>query len=258
LQILAPAMNVGPMNYHGAAAWLLDARLNGSTAAFPDAIRPKTEADAYAIQALITEQLGPVGGWKVGAPGPHAPPNCAPMPAAGIFPSPAKLDPAVFTLREVESEIAFRLATDLPPRGHPYTESDMVAAIASCHPAIEILQPRFAEPETIDALSHQADLIRHGAFVYGDVVPAWQHIDFPNLKITQTIAGGPTTEAVGNPAGDMMRLMLWLANSGAVWAGGLRAGQFITCGSWTGRTPAPAGALVTTAFHGLPQVTLSF
>ncbi len=246
------------MKYHHAAAWLLDARRNGSAAAFPDDIRPKTEADAYAIQALITEQLGPVGGWKVGASGPEAPPNCAPMPEAGIFPSPVRLDPTVFTLREVESEIAFRLATDLPPRDHPYTRADMVAAIATCHPAIEILQPRFADPESVDALSHQADLIRHGAFVYGEAVAGWGAIDFQNLKVVQTIEGGPTREAAGNPAGNMMRLMLWLANGGAIWAGGLRAGQIITCGSWTGRTAAPAGATVTTAFHGLPPVTLSF
>ena len=35
----------------------------------------------------------------------------------------------------------------------------------------------------------------------------------------------------------MIRLVEWLANEGSVWAGGLKAGQFVTCGSWTGKTP---------------------
>jgi 2-keto-4-pentenoate hydratase len=241
-----------------AAAWLLNARNTSPGAALPDPIRPRTEADAYAIQALLMAQLGPVGGWKVGAPGPDAPPSCAPMPQSGITQSPTTLSPAIFTLREVESEIAFLLGADLPPRATPYGAADIVAAIASCHPAIEILHPSFADPESIDGLSHLADLIRHGAFVYGAAVANWQAIDFSTLHTTQTIENGPTINGVGNPAGDMLRLMCWLANTGAVWAGGLRAGQIVTCGSWTGRTPAPAGSKVQTRFDGFAPVDLSF
>jgi 2-keto-4-pentenoate hydratase len=241
-----------------AAAVLLEARQRGPIAALPDDVQPRTEAEAYAIQALVMAELGPIGGWKVGAPGPAAAPNCAPMPASGIFASPATLDPALFTLREVESEIAFLLGADLPVRPTPCTEAEVLAAVASCHAAIEVLQPRFESPEEVDGLSHLADLIRHGAFIYGPPIADWQHIDFPALPITQTIEGGPTIASVGNPAGDMMRLMVWLANVGAAWAGGLKAGQIVTCGSWTGRTPAPAGALVTTAFQGIAPVTVHF
>ena len=56
----------------------------------------------------------------------------------------------------------------------------------------------------------------------------------------------------------MIRLVVWLANEGAVWAGGLKSGQIVTCGSWTGMTAADAGAAVTVTFAGLSPVRLRF
>jgi len=240
-----------------AAEFLLAARRTATYGAFPDALRPREEAEAYAIQARCMDALGPVGGWKVGAAGPDAPPSCAPMPSSGLHASPAVLDGAAFTSREIESEIAFVLGADLPPRDSPYSEAEVSAAIASCHAGLEVLQSRFGDPDGTDPLSNLADLIRHGAYVLGPPVGPWQAIDFAALRVRQVIAGEPI-ERVGNPAGDMMRLMVWLANAGAVWAGGLKAGQIVTCGSWTGKLAAPAGAAVSARFGDLPLVELRF
>jgi 2-keto-4-pentenoate hydratase len=49
------------------------------------------------------------------------------------------------------------------------------------------------------------------------------------------VDGTEIKRRVANPAGNMMRLVLWLANTGARWAGGLKAGQAVTTGSWTGK-----------------------
>jgi 2-keto-4-pentenoate hydratase len=236
-----------------AARLLLDARATGTL--LPGLLAPRTVAEAYDIQHCVMQGLGDIGGWKVGAPGPTAAPNCAPMPAAGISRSPAVLASADFAAPLIESEIAFLLGADLPAREAPYTAADVEAAIASCHPAIELVQSRFADPDAAGALANLADLIRHGAFIYGEAIEGWQSLDFRSLAVVQTIEGGSTREGLGNPAGDMMRLMLWLANEGAVWAGGLRAGQMITCGSWTGMTPAGSGEVVT-AFAGVAPVVL--
>jgi 2-keto-4-pentenoate hydratase len=241
------------------AAWLyLDAaRQNGPGAPFPDALRPRTEQDAYAIQALGMKTLGDIGGWKVGAPGPDAPPSCAPMPAFGLHHAPAVLKGADFTSREIESEIAFVMGRDLPPRGTPYTPEEVDAALASCHAGLEVLQSRFSHPDDVDGLSNLADLIRHGAYVLGDRIEGWRGIEFPALAVRQVIAGEEITR-VGNPAGDMLRLITWLANTGAVWAGGLKQGQIVTCGSWTGKLAAPEGASVSAHFAGAPVVELRF
>jgi 2-keto-4-pentenoate hydratase len=238
-------------------AYLLAAREAGPGAPFPDALRPRHAQDAYAIQRLSMDVLGPIGGWKVGAPAPDGPISCAPMPESGLHESPAVLDGQSFTSREIESEIAFVLGRDLPPRAHPYTPAEVHAALATCHAGLEVLQSRFAEPDSVDALSHLADLIRHGAYVLGPSITGWREIDFATLEVRQVIAGEAILRT-GNPAGDMLRLVTWLANEGAVWAGGLLAGQIVTCGSWTGKLPAPPGAAVSCQFGHAPDVSLRF
>jgi 2-keto-4-pentenoate hydratase len=239
-----------------AARLLLKARASGALLpGLPQESAPRTTEAAYAIQQRIMQALGDIGGWKVGAPGPTAEPNCAPMPAAGMARSPAELRTSDFAAPFIESEIAFLFRTDLPSRETPYDAAEVSAAIASCHPAIELVQSRFADPEAAGALANLADLIRHGAFIYGEAIEGWQALDFASLAVTQTIEFGPTRHGIANPAGDMTRLMVWLANEGARWAGGLRAGQIVTCGSWTGMTPAGRGQVVT-AFAGLAPVRL--
>ncbi len=237
------------------AALLLDAR-QGTLITSAEA--PTDEAQAYRVQALVMAELGEIGGWKVGSPAPDGPITCAPMPKAGIQQAPCRFDPAVFTQREVESEICFVLATDLPPRAAPYSRAEVLAAVGTCRPGIEVLQSRFADPAAAGALAILADFIQTGGYAVGAPILGWRDADFASLPVTQTIAGGPERHAVGNPAGDMVRLMIWLANVGASWAGGLRAGQVVTCGSWTGKTAAPAGSTVTAAFGGAEPVVVDF
>jgi 2-keto-4-pentenoate hydratase len=240
----------------GLYAKLLEARRTGHSIAVGEP--PADEAAAYAIQHEVARGVGEIGGWKVGATGPDGPPNAAPLPASGILPSPARLDPAIYTDRLVESEIAFRLAGDLPKRNSAYSANEILEAIGSCHPVIEVVQYRIADHANAHALTKLADNIGHGALIVGAEVHSWREIDFATLAVEQQIGGGVPMMRVGNPAGDMIRLIVWLANQGAVWAGGLEAGQIITCGSWTGAVAAPADASVMTRFNGLEPVQVSF
>ncbi len=238
---------------HSAADCLMRARDPAARLGLlPEALRPANAAGAYAIQREVAAGLGPIGGWKVGATGPDAPVNCAPMPASGIAPSPGMLGPAGFA---IEAEVAFRLDQDLPPRAAPYSREEVIAALAAAHPAIEWLESRYADPAMVDRWSHLADSLMHGGFVWGEGVADWQGFVFETMTVTQAV-DGETLERVGNPAGDMIRLVRWLANEGAVWAGGLRAGQFVTCGSWTGKTPARAGQQVAVRFAGLGEARI--
>ena len=236
---------------------LLEARRSGLVIAVAPEDVPATEAEAYVVQHAVAETLGPIGGWKVGAGGPDAPPSAAPLPASVIMTAPATLPPE-YSDRLVEAEIAFRLARDLPPRDSAYTRDEVLAAIGSCHPVVEVVQWRIREHRAAPANLKLADHLGHGALVVGEAVAGWQAIDFAGLRVTQEIAGQAPKHGVGNPGGDMIRLIAWLADEGAVWAGGLKAGQIVTCGSWTGMTPAAAGAPVVVTFDGLAPVTLSF
>ena len=55
-----------------------------------------------------------------------------------------------------------------------------------------------------------------------------------------------------------MRLLPWLANEGAIRTGGLRAGQWVTTGSWTGLSMGIARSKVDVAFSSVGEVHLRF
>ena len=242
-----------------AAALLLLARRDPSQRLdrLPDEFAPSDTAAAYDIQRRVMAALGEIGGWKVGAAGPDASPTCGPMPLDGITATGAPLPaPAPGAPLLIEAEVAFRMTANLPPRTEPYSRDEVAAAIGSAHPAIEWLQSRYRDPDAVDAPGNLADTGGHGGFVHGPGSEAWQGLAFADLGVTQTVGGAPPMSRVGNPAGDMLRLVVWLANVGAVWAGGLREGEFVTCGSWTGKAPVPPGQRATVRFAELGEVAL--
>ena len=239
---------------------LLAARQEGKALPLSAIKPPATMAAAYAVQQEISRTLGAIGGWKVGAAGPDAPVSGAPLPAAGILPSGAVLGPE-FTDRLIESEIAFRLARDLPPRAAPYARDEIIAAIGSCQATIEAVDPRFTNHGGLDPLTILADCGMHGGLVVGPPVAEWRPEMFSALRVVSTVNGALQREVVGsNPGGtDLMRLLVWLANSEVVRAaGGLAAGAYVTTGSWTGADLLPAGAHVVGRFDGFPPVEATF
>lgn len=243
-----------------AAHLLLQARKLGTRLeALPEPLRPASVEDAYAIQQTVARQVGKIGGWKVGASSPEAAPLCGPMFAAGLKASPATLAGAEHPLRGLEAEVSFRIGKDLPPRSTPYSRSEVVDAIASCHPAIEELESRFVDLNRMDTLSLVADSQSHGGFVFGPAVYNWKNIEWNQEPVVLLIDGKAAVEGVGSlPAKDMMRLVTWLANEGAVWAGGLKSGDYVTTGSWTGKAYAEPGATVVARFPSLGEAILTF
>lgn len=223
----------------------------------PEAMRPADRKQAYAIQHLVAATFSDIGGWKVGAAGPEAPPQCGALPASGFAASPATAH-ATHSLRGIEAEVSFRLKADLPPRAAPYTRDEVIAAIGTAHPSIEYLDSRFVDPDAVDAFTGLADTQSHGGFVYGAGKADWHGIDFTKETVEQYVDGTLQMTHTGNPVGDMIRLMVWMANEGATWAGGLKAGQFVTCGSWTGKTVVGERAKVRVTYPSLGDVLLDY
>lgn len=253
-----PSSDRLPDAAHQAAILLMAARTNPvlKLDAIPAAIRPTNRPEAYAVQHLVAASFEAIGGWKVGATGPDAPPQCGALPAIGVKPSPATMPSN--TLRGIEAEICFRMATDLPPRTLPYTRDEVIAAIATCHPVIETLDSRFTDPDAVDAFSGLADTQSHGGLVYGEGLADWHHIDFAAETVAQSVDGALHMQRTGNPVGDMIRLVVWMANEGATWAGGLKAGQFVTCGSWTGKSVVAEHAKVRVFFPHIGEARVDF
>ena len=239
---------------------LLDARrTNSPILDLPANLLPLDMTEVYYVQDAIAAAFGPIGGWKIGAATPDATPVFGPMPAAWIAPSGSLLTGPRWRYRGVEAEIAFLVGKDLPPRTEPYSREEALAAIASCHPAIEVLESAFIDPMQATKLAFLADLQMHGGFIYGPAFEAWRTFDFNSEKVTLTIDGVIRVERTGsNTSGDLLKLIPWLANEGAPRTGGLRAGQWITTGSWTGNTPSTSNSAVNVQFQTAGNVSLRY
>jgi len=245
-----------------AAEILLEARRSRHPIqSLPEKLRPATLAAAYRLQDILISALGPVGGWKVGAASPEAEPLCSPMPLLGGFAKNNDTLAHTFSrYRGAEAEIAFLLAKDLPARNKRYSREEIVDAIASAHPAIEIMETAFDDPDRVDRLSVVGDLQMNGGFAHGPALPNWRGIDFAQETAAIIVDGAVRVEGkASNPGGtDLLRLVVWLANEGQSRTGGLNAGDWITTGSWTGKVLASPGSEVIARFSSFGDVRIYF
>ena len=242
-----------------AADALLAARRSGAPlAALPPQGRPTNAAEAYAIQALVAKNLGPVVAWKVGAPSADATPARAPIHVASVYENVSTLKASLFRVVGLEAEIAFRLARDLAVRERVWTRAENLDAVGSVHPVFETLDTRFAAVGALDPLSHLSDQGSHGALIVGPAAAKWRGLDFAHEKVALDIDGERRVDAIGgNSAGDPVRLLEWLANDGARDFGGLKAGQIVTTGSCTGTIFVRPGARAKATFGHLGEIALA-
>ncbi len=88
---------------------------------------------------------GEIGGWKVGARRRRRRRCLRRCRGRWIAANDAELG-GRHRFRGLEAEIAFLIGKDLPPREKPYSRDEVVAAIASCHPAIEVIESGLTDP----------------------------------------------------------------------------------------------------------------
>ncbi len=226
----------------------------------PEVLRPTSTEEVDYVQDLVAEAFGAVGGWKVGAGSLEATPAAAPMPRIWIGPNGSSFARSSHRFRGLEAEIAFLLGADLPAHSSRYTDDEVYAAVASCHPVIEVLESGLVNPvDPTVRVSKDSDLQMHGGLVFGPAYADWKSVDFSKEHVTLAVDGVVRVEATGsNTSVNLLRLLPWLANEGSARTGGLTAGQWITTGSWTGCTTALAGSTVDVHFSTVGTVGLRF
>jgi 2-keto-4-pentenoate hydratase len=251
-----------PKQIADAASMLAAARRQGSRiAGLPEACRPKSAADAHAIQDVVTALLsGEISAYKANAPvagDPNSHGLRAPIYAANTRPSPAKSPVSEAPQCGVEGEVAFRFRNDLPPRDTAYTREEVAAAVDACA-AIEVVSSRFADPDAMSPQDKLADCISNGGFVFGKIVTDWSALDLPKLKVKLTVNGEAVLEQVGgHPIGDPLGVAVAFVEMMRS-AGGVKAGQFITCGSCTGLRYVKPGDTCAVTFDGLGSAEVQF
>jgi len=238
---------------------LIDARRTQTRISLAD-LMPADAAEAYAVQDLVAQRLGPIGGWKVGAKGMEAEPTCAPLAAAGILPTPASLPDGAWRARGIETELAVRFDADLPERETPYTRDEVLAAIGAVLPTIEVVETRLAEFPKAPPLAMLADMGAHGALITGSAIPFNAALlDSTKLAAQQWFGDQEVANSTGgNPAIDIGRILTWLANHCAARGLGLTKGQIVTTGSCTGMLFAPAASQVRGTVEGLGECAVNF
>lgn len=228
----------------------------------PLALRPRNAAEAYAVQDAVVRERGDVAGWKVGAASPQAVPARSALTADSIVMGdegvPVHLPAAAFAVMGVEAELVYEMGADLPPRAVPYTAAEVLAAVASVRAAIEVCDTRFAAWAQQGDWSRLADQACHGALVVGAGMRKVDEVEPLAQGVALSVNGTVAVEHAGwgNPAGDPLRLLVWLANEGSLSLGGLRAGHWVTTGACTGTVLVAPGAQVRADFPGLGRAEL--
>lgn len=245
-----------------AARLFVEARRTGRPMApLAERLRPATAADCNAIVDAVTLQLGePIVGWKIGLLyAPRQKPLICPLFASRVFASPARVPLALTPSRRMEPEVCFRLKRDLPARPARYAYEEIAEAVDAC-PAIEIVDTRFDTTvrsirEMLDdrrgRLEAMADHNTTGAYIVGAPVSAWRHLDFGAMRAVMRSPARTIVETTGGHACvDSFLPAVVLVNE-MRHREGLRQGEILVTGSFTGFFEVAEGEAVTAQFEGL-------
>jgi 2-keto-4-pentenoate hydratase len=231
---------------------------------------PKTEADGYRIQdavhGLLAADFGALVGYKIGCTSkvmqqyldiPH--PCGGGVFANGIHESGALLRAKDFVRVGVECEIAVTLARDLAPRTAPFTAEEVAGSIEAYHPAIEIVDDRYVDWQTLGAPTLVADDFFAAACVLGKPVARAGAPDLFAVAGRALINGvevgrGSGADVLGHPH----NALAWLANHLARDGKSLRAGQIVLTGSLVKTVWLNAGDEVVMELERLGRVEAAF
>jgi 2-keto-4-pentenoate hydratase len=248
----------------------------------PDDIRPHTREEGYAVQALLEEHsAGPLFGWKIAATSTAGQAHInVTGPLAGRLLSErvidlsrrsgeagqAELPFGVNHMRVAEAEFAFRMGVDQPPRPQPYSVDEVLAAVATLHPAIEVPDSRFDDFTIVGAPQLIADNACAHLFLLGPAATTdWRGLDLVEHRVTATVVGRPFTggqneslkrEGKGaNVLGDPRVALAWLVNELSLLGITVKAGEVVTTGTCLVPLPIQAGVEVTADFGVLGSVS---
>jgi 2-keto-4-pentenoate hydratase len=238
--------------------------------ALPKDTAPRDEAEGYRVQRAVHDLLLPVTGalvgYKIGCTSrvmqdyldiPH--PCGGGVFARGVYESGVALPAADFVRVGVECEIAVRLARDLSPSEEPFTAEWVMEAIESYMPAIEIVDDRYEQWETLGAPTLIADDFFAAGCVLGSPIARNAAPDLLEVTGRALINGkeagrGTGADVLGHPH----QALAWLANHLAAEGKGLHAGQIVLTGSLVKTIWLNAGDVVVMELQGLGRVGATF
>ena len=224
------------------------------------------------MQALLEERsAAPLFGWKIAATSTAGQahinvtgPLAGRLLAEKVFASGAELPFGVNHMKVAEAEFAFRMGRDLPPRQQPYSVDEVLDAVATLHPAIEVPDSRFDDFTIVGAPQLIADNACAHLFVLGPAAETdWRALDLVEHRVTGTVVGRSfrgrqdlSREGKGaNVLGDPRVALAWLVNELSGLGRTLKAGEVVTTGTCLVPLPIEPGVEVSADFGTLGSVS---
>ena len=245
---------------------------NQVLSALPEACRPLTAEQGYAVQAQLPAVAGrSVVGWKIAATSTNGQahinvggPLAGRLLSGQVFESGATVPSAGNRMRVAEPEFAFTMGQNLPPQSTPYPQEQVMAAVATLHPALEVPDSRL-EPFTA---AGEAQLLADNAcarhFVLGPAAPdLWRTVDlstYPvHARVEQNQQARYTREGTGgNVLGDPRMALTWLANQLSSLGITLQKGQVVTTGTCMVPLELEPGDTALADYGPLGRISMTF
>ena len=255
-----------------ASQLLLDARVKRERLPdLPEDVRPANQQQAYQCQERVIDRLighyaGETVGYKIACTNPLAQELLkSPEPFYGrllssfFATSPARFRSDDFFMRVIEAEFGFQFARDLQPAASPLTRDQIAEALAGVVPSIEIVDSRYITWTNVGVPSLIADNAVHGAWVRGELIAEWKHLDLAaqavNLYVDdKLVESGSGAAVMGHP----LNALQWLVHRLHAQGTTIKAGEYVTTGVTTNIYLAQKGERVVADFGAVGSVEVSF
>lgn len=221
-----------------------------------------SEETADVISDLVAEEMSePVAGWKLGAIDEQgrqrlqlSKPFIGRVFASRLWRSPATLSRLLLPECIPESELAFRLRRDLPARSDAYGLDEVTDAIDACHVAFEIVDFSWPDRSRLGGRDFVADNGGCAGLVVGTAIADWPEKDLATEEFELRIDDRVVARGFAKSLDVLLDRVTWLANHLSQRGIGMKAGQFVATGNWTGMTPMRAGQPAIARFGALGTV----
>ena len=237
------------------------------TDALPPDLRPRSRADAYAIQALIERGgMGRRRGWKIAATSAAGQqhinvdgPLAGRLLADRIVPLGTPVALKANRMRVAEVEFVFRMGRSLPPASTPYTVDAVVEAVSDLLLGVEVPDSRFTDVTAVGEAQLIADNACADRFELGPVVTApWRDADLAAHAVRGSAGGRVHEGRGGNVLGDPRIALAWLVNELSRNGITLNEAEIVTTGTCVVPLPVNPGDTLTAEYGALGAMQVRF
>ena len=230
----------------------------------PSKFVPKTKLEAYNVQQVYESfSKSPLFGWKIAATSKAGQSHIGVKnPLIGrilkekVFVHNTTIKNSKNNMSVAEPEIAFRFKNDLFPKKESYTDDEILQAVGTMHPAIELPDSRFKNFSNVGEFILIADNACAHQFIIGPKMSEeWRVTNLSELKISIRSSNGSVNRGSGsNVLGSPYLALNWLVNELSKNNITIKKGQYVSTGTCAKPLNFSPGDKITADYGKLGQI----